>query len=362
MEEEVVAPDTASAPVVETPEAKEPQSRADTIREAMKQSEKPDSERPQRQARTPKAGLNESAKNESAKSGSFKSGLSNASESSFPTDKAQAPKMAEMPKSLKRELQSHWEKAPSELQQAITQRDADYEKGIASYKSRDAEARQITDQFAPYEWILRNENTTPAAAIAPLLQTAALLRTGTPQQKSQAVAQMIQQFQIPIDQVASYFNGQPVQPENTHYNQLAQQVQQLTQHITQSQYEAQKLNENRALSVIQQFAGNPANMHFEAVSDRMLQLLQAPQVLGDTSHLSEQDKLQLAYDTAVRLDPAIAQQVFAQQHQTTQAAQQVQRAKTAAVQVRGAPSSSVNAPFNLSDRRATIANALRQVG
>jgi hypothetical protein len=144
------------------------------------------------------------------------------------------------------------------------------------------------------------------------------------------------------------------------YNQLAQQVQQLTQHITQSQYEAQKQNESRALSVIQQFASDPANLHFEAVQDRMLQLLQAPQVLGDTSHLSEREKLQLAYDTAVRLDPTIAQQVYAQQHQTMQAQNQVQRARTAAVQVRGAPSASANTAINQTDRRAVIANALRQ--
>jgi hypothetical protein len=146
-------------------------------------------------------------------------------------------------------------------------------------------------------------------AIGPLLQTAALLRTGTPQQKSQAVAQMIQQFQIPLDQVAAYFGGEaPPQQQDSHYNQLAQQVQQLTAHITQSQYEAQKQNENRALSVIQQFASDPANAHFEAVQDRMLSLLQAPQVLGDISHMSEREKLQLAYDTAVRLDPQLAQQ------------------------------------------------------
>jgi hypothetical protein len=100
-------------------------------------------------------------------------------------------------------------KAPAELQQAFAQRDADYEKGITSYKQRDAEARAITEQFAPYEWILRNEGSTPAQAIGPLLQTAALLRTGTPQQKSQAVAQMIQQFQIPLDQVAAYLAEKP---------------------------------------------------------------------------------------------------------------------------------------------------------
>jgi len=350
MENEVVAPDTVETPAPETPTveapqtAAEPQSRADTIREALT---KTPTNRGKHAATQPREGGKFAPK--------------------FPTDQTQAPQMAEkpraeMPKSLRLELKEHWEKAPAELQQAFAQRDADYEKGISTYKQRDAEARAVTEQFAPYEWILRNENTTAAQAIAPLLQTAALLRTGTPQQKSQAVAQMIQRFQIPLDQVAAYFGGAaPPQQQDSHYNQLAQQVQQLTAHITQSQYEAQKQNENRALSVIQQFAGDPANAHFEAVQDRMLSLLQAPQVLGDISHMSEREKLQIAYDTAVRLDPQLAQGLYAQQQQNYATQNQVQKAKQAAVQVRGAPGAAISGAVNQTDRRAVIANALRQV-
>jgi hypothetical protein len=347
MENEVVAPDTIDTPAPETPapapvEAPaEPQSRADTIREALT---KTPTNRGKHAATQPREGGKFAPK--------------------FPTDQTQAPQMAEkpraeMPKSLRLELKEHWEKAPVELQQAFAQRDADYEKGISQYKQRDAEVRAITEQFAPYEWILRNEGSTPAQAIGPLLQTAALLRTGTPQQKSQAVAQMIQQFQIPLEQVAAYFGGEAPPQQDSHYNQLAQQVQQLTQHITQSQYESQKQNENRALSVIQQFAGDPANAHFEAVQDRMLSLLQAPQVLGDISNMSEREKLQLAYDTAVRLDPQLAQSLYAQQQQNYAAQNQVQKAKQAAVQVRGAPGGAVSGPVSQTDRRAVIANALR---
>ena len=346
MENEVVAPDTPEVPAPETPAVStppaEPQSRADTIREAL--------------AKDPS---NRGKSSQPREQGKFAS--------KFPTDQSQAPNTpdkprVDMPKSLRLELKNHWEKAPPELQQAFAQRDADYEKGITGYKTRDAEARAITEQFAPYEWILRNEGSTPAQAIAPLLQTAALLRTGTPAQKSQAVAHMIQQFQIPLDQISAHFGGNAPVQQDSHYNDLAQQVQQLTQHITQQQYQAQKSNENRALSVIQQFAGDPANMHFEAVSDRMLQLLQAPQVLGDTSQMSEREKLQLAYDTAVRLDPQLAQSLYAQQQQQAQASAQVQRARTAAVSVRGAPGGSVNPAINQQDRRAVIANALRSFG
>ena len=341
MENEVVAPDTIDPtppePEIKTESAEvepkaEPLSRAEVIREALKK----DTKEPTRAEKAPKFPTPDSKQ----------------------TDKpvVQAP---DMPKSLKLEMKAHWEKAPPELRQAIAQREADFERGINTYKSRDAEAKAITDLFQPYEWMLRNENATPATAIAPLLQTAALLRTGTPQQKSQAVAQMIQQFQIPLDQVASHFNGQAPQPQDNHYNQLAQQVQQLTQHITQSQYEAQKQNESRALSVIQQFAADPANAHFEAVQDRMLSLLQAPHVLGDTGNMSEREKLQLAYDTAIRLDPGISQQIFAQQQQSLQAQSQAQRAKAAAVQVKGSPGSVMNSALNQTDRRAIIANALR---
>ena len=349
MENEVVAPDKIDTPAPETPapapvEAPaEPQSRADTIREALT---KTPNNRGKHAATQPREGGKFAPK--------------------FPTAETEAPQMAEkpraeMPKSLRLELKEHWEKAPPELQQAFAQRDADYEKGITSYKQRDAEARAITELFQPYEWMLRNENTTPAQAIGPLLQTAALLRTGTPHQKSQAVAQLIQQFQIPLDQVAAYFGGEAPPQQDSHYNQLAQQVQQLTQHITQSQYEAQKQNENRALSVIQQFASDPANTHFEVVQDRMLSLLQAPQVLGDISHMSEREKLQVAYDTAVRLDPQLAQSLFAQQQQSYAAQNQVQKAKQAAVQVRGAPGAAISGAVNQMDRRAVIANALRQV-
>ena len=337
MENEVVAPDTID-PTPPEPEIKaepvaepksEPLSRSDVIREALKKDAK---EPREAKAERPK----------------------------FPTPDSKQPAIQapDMPKSLKVEMKTHWEKAPPELRQAIAQREADFERGINTYKSRDAEAKAITELFQPYEWMLRNENATPATAIAPLLQTAALLRTGTPQQKSQAVAQMISQFQIPLDQVAAHFGGQPPTQDN-HYNQLAQQVQQLTQHITQSQYEAQKQNESRALSVIQQFAADPANAHFEAVQDRMLSLLQAPHVLGDTGNMSEREKLQLAYETAIRLDPAISQQMFAQQQQTLQAQSQAQRAKAAAVQIKGAPSAGLTTALNQTDRRAVIANALR---
>jgi len=259
-----------------------------------------------------------------------------------------------MPKSLRMELQPHWEKAPHELLSAVNQREQDYETGIAQYKTRDAEAKAITDLFEPYQWMLRNEGATPQTAIAPLLQTAAILRTGSPAQKAQSVAQVMQQFGIPLEHIQQLFNGEAPQQDNQ-YNQLAQQVQQLTQHISNSQHQQNQQNNAKAHSEISAFAGNPAYAHFEALQPKMITLLENPVFLGDISNMSNGEKLKAAYDVALRLDETIPKTV---QQQSSVA--QVQKAKAAAIQVRGAPSSSASAAPNVNDRRSVIANAIRQ--
>jgi hypothetical protein len=104
MENEVVAPDTIDTPAPETQAVEapqtapaEPQSRADTIREALT---KTPTNRGKHAATQPREGGKFAPK--------------------FPTSETQAPQMAdkpraEMPKSLRLELKEHWEKAPPEL-------------------------------------------------------------------------------------------------------------------------------------------------------------------------------------------------------------------------------------------------------
>ena len=225
MDENVEVPVEApvDAPVDAPVESSEPQSRADTIREAMKSP----TNRGKHAVHQPRDG------------GKF------AGAPQFPTPEPRPT----MPKSLRSDLQPHWEKAPHELLSAFNQREADYDKNWADYKTRDSEAKAITDLFEPYQWMLRNEGATPQTAIAPLLQTAALLRTGSPMQKAQSVAQVMQQFGIPLEHIQQLFSGEAPQEDNQ-YNQLVQQVQQLTPHISkisQTMYEStRKLQSSQA--------------------------------------------------------------------------------------------------------------------
>lgn len=363
--EVVESPVTPEAPQTPAPEVKtesapaEPQSRHDTIRAAMKAA-KDGTLRGQHAANQPR------------EQGKFAGPPKAATTPATPVTGEVAP-VAPKPrpallKSLKRELEPHWNTAPQELVEAFAQREADFEKGAAQWQSKAQAADAVIEQFKPFEWMLKAEGATPQTAIAPLLQTAAILRVGTPQQKAQSVAQVMQQFNIPLEHIQQFMGGaqQPVDPQ---YNQLAQQVQHLQQQLHHSTQQQEHVQTQRALTVIQQFAQDPKNAHFEALQPRMLALLQAPNVndlLGqDISFLSERERLQLAYDTALRLDANISQQALAQQQaeaqrqirERTQAAANTARA--AAVQVSGAPGAPLTASVNPNDRRAVIANALR---
>lgn len=353
-----VAPESAApaAPVTNAPA--EPKSRHDVIREAMKAA-KDGTLRGQHATRQPR------------EQGKF-AGPPQAPQASQAPQ--QAPEVTPKPrpallKSLKKELEPHWNTAPQELVEAFAEREAAFERGAQQWQTKAQQADALLEQFKPYEWILKAEGATPQTAIAPLLQTAALLRAGTPQQKAQSVAQMIQQFGIPVDQVTAYLGGQ--QPAtDPQYNHLAQQFQTLQQTLHQTLQQQEQVQTQRALTVIQQFAQDPNFPHFDALQGRMLALLQAPGVFKeltgqDPTFLGEREKLELAYRTTLAADPSLTQQALAQQQQEAARKEQerqrqaAQAARAAAVQVRGAPGSPLATSVNPNDRRSVIANALR---
>ncbi len=269
-----------------------------------------------------------------------------------------------LPKSISPKFQPHWEKADVEFLQAIAQREADYEKGVEPLKSAKSQLDEILSEFKPYEMLLKAENATPRQAIAPLLRTAAIFRMGTPIQKAQAVAQLLNQFGISMEHVQGALQNGAVAPQQPAIDpqvaQLHQQVQQLTA-AQQQQYEA------RALAAIQEFAAKPEHEHFEAVSSQMLVLLQNPQILGPgVEVLSEQEKLKLAYESACWNTPEVRQKMLAKQQAKDMADRQaseqarIQQAKQAAVQVTGAPTAGPAPKVDPKDLHAVVRAAAQQ--
>lgn len=259
-----------------------------------------------------------------------------------------APVRPPMPKSLKKELESHWNTAPPELLAAVVQREADSERGVQPLKEKARIADELLREIQPYEHMIRAENGTPAVAIRQLLQTAALFRTGVPEQKARAVASLLQQFGIPLEHVQQVMSGQapPQQALDPHFSQLAQQVEQLK---LQSQQQA----EARMLETVRAFEADPKHKYFSQVSERILQLV------GVYPNLPPQEQLEKAYETAIWENPEIRQQMLAEQQAAERQTQQVAQAKQAAVQVNGAPAPGPAPKIDPRNRREVIAAAIR---
>lgn len=275
----------------------------------------------------------------------------------FPTPETTAPRPS-MPKSLKLELAPHWDKTPAELQAAINQREADYEKGVQPLKAKAQQADTLLNEFKPYEQMLQQEGGSPQTAIRELLKTAAVFRSGNAGLKAQAVAQIMRQFAIPVEHLQQVLSGSaPTQPAiDPQISQLTQQVQQLTA--------AQQQQQNaRSMKAVQSFASLPEHKHFDAVSERMLHLLKTPQLIGATEDMEESERLKLAYDAAVRLDSNVQALIATEQQAADKAKElaklQTAKARTAAVQVKGAPAASPANKIDANDRRGTIRNAFQ---
>jgi hypothetical protein len=215
----------AAAPSKDEPRA-DPKDRHATLREAMiaKGVIKPRDENEQRildRARDPKSGQFVRGQGPQAKP------------VPAPQAQTQAQQIAALPRSLKKELEAHWKAAHPELQKAYMQRDADYDRGIAQYRTQAEQAQALLSEFKPYEQIMRMTGGTPQTALRSILPTMAVLYTGSPQEKAFVMARALQQYGIPLEHIQQVMqggvNGVQAPAMDPAYQALAQQVQSLTQ-------------------------------------------------------------------------------------------------------------------------------------
>ncbi len=261
----------------------------------------------------------------------------------------------QMPKSLKRELQSHWEAAHPELAAAIHQRELDYEKGLTPLQRAKAEYEELLNEFRPYEQIMRSQNATPKQVVANLMKTANILHTGSPVDKAIAVAQTMRQFGISFEQVqqllsgsgapAALGNGAPA---------IDPRVSELEQRYQALESQLQQQSNATVEQAVEKFLGNPENKYANDVWEQMVPLLKSPEILGQARTIEE--KLEAAYQKAIRLNDDVFAKVQADQKAKEQSQQQIAQARQAAVQVSGAPTAGPAPELNPKDRRSLIAN------
>lgn len=228
----------------------------------------------------------------------------------------------------------------SPLRAEIKKREADYQSGIEKYRKDADTGRSLMSEIQPYMAIINAEGGTPQAAIKSLLNTAYLLRTGSPQEKGQLVMRIAQEYGADISQfmgartteqpqgfdpqaVAPVVN-QLLQPHLQRFEQFQNQL--LTAQQRQEQEASQAANaEVETFRTAVAANGQPEHPYFDDVRDWMAGFIQS----GHARTIKD------AYDMACRAHPEVSK-VIASEQMRSQEAQRLAEAKRRAEEARRA--------------------------
>ena len=233
---------------------------------------------------------------------------------------------------------------PPEIQQEIARREEEVHKGFTKFDEERVLGKQIKDVITPYLPMIRAEGGDTVGAVSNLLQTAHMLRTDP----RTAILNLAQRFGVDLGAGAP--QQQNVDPV---VQQLQQQIYQMQQQQQQQYYMKEQHENAQVQSTIESFASDPKNLYFSNVREYMAVLLDAEKA----------QSLQEAYDMACRADPQVYPLwLQAQQKQeATNKQEQANKARSAAVSVKGSPmggsGQATNGSENLRDQLRTALNA-----
>lgn len=205
-------------------------------------------------------------------------------------------------------------------------RENDFHKGLSEFQGHSKRAKAYDDAIAPYQQHLQRLGVDAPTAINALMRADYTLRNGDPASRTAYFHQLAREYGIDL--------SQPAPQVDTQTQYLMQQLNELRQSQQMWQTQLQQQEQMRANQELASFA-SADKPHFDAVRNDMADLLET----GKAKDLNE------AYDMAVWMRPDIRQSLIDQQRAEAQRkaieTAQAQRAKAAAVSVKGSSPSSV---------------------
>lgn len=258
-----------------------------------------------------------------------------------PAQQAQQPAQAvKAPASWTPEARETWAQMRPEHQQEVMRR----EREITTTLQQTADVRRFAGEFErviqPFMGFIAAENSTPLQAVHNMMQTAAVYRIGTAQQKAEMTASLIKNFGVDIEMLDSLLAGQQAPQRSAPQHDVQQAVQQalapFMQQIQSQRQQQEQLVTREANTELETFASNPDNEFFNDVRHDMADLMQLAAQRGQVLSLSD------AYRRATLAHPQIAKVLEGRQRNAAAAQQTAaaQRARNAAASIpnSGAPS------------------------
>ena len=213
---------------------------------------------------------------------------------------AQEVQVKPRPSSWKKDYEEHWGKLDPTLQDYIQQREADYAKGVSTYKNQWDSVQPLVQAIQPFQPILQQHNIDPAQWIGNLGRAHSILALGTPDQKRDMFAQLANDYGVSLNEAG----GGYADPQ---FSLIAQELNQIKNQWNQFQTQQERTEQVSLQNEISSFSQDKP--YFDEVRETMAGLLQAGMA----------NDLQSAYEKAIRLNDDIAQKVQAEQAQKSDA-------------------------------------------
>ena len=231
------------------------------------------------------------------------------------------------PSSWKKDYEESWGKLDPTLQDYITQREADFAKGVSTYKNQWEQAQPILNTMEKFAPILQQNGVDPAQWINSLGTAHQTLVYGTPDQKLQMFAQLANDYGVDLNGLTG---GQSISPQ---FSMIANELSQIKNQWQQFQSQQEQQEQAQLKSEIDVFSKDKP--YFEDVRETMAGLLQNNMA----------SDLQTAYDKAIRLHDDIWQKIQSEQVKSSQTEQ---KSKIAAVKAKAISPKSSSPTANMS--------------
>jgi hypothetical protein len=247
-----------------------------------------------------------------------------------------------------------WQQLPPQARAAISRREAEVHRTITTHD----QARQVGTNFArvatEFQQLVKYRGGDPIALVRETFGILHRLYSSNPQQRAALLRDIAQRQGADL----SVFTGSGAQPQPGAGNpgaqppgaspptaalppEVARDIQQMRAYISRQQQTEQRQQQEarereeaemtQATATVEAFRSDPAHVHYDAVSDLMVSLLNS----GTAGTMEE------AYSLAVRAHPEVSKQLEAEQRTATEAAARqrtlAEKARRKGGGVRGAP-------------------------
>jgi hypothetical protein len=280
----------------------QPESLRDVIENAVETVESPTTEETtsQEASETPKSSR---ARDESGKFTKTQPEADTQEIEAIEQEAEEKPTVKARPSSWKKDYEEDWGKLDPRIQDYIQQREADYAKGVSTYKNQWDSAAPILESLRQFQPLLQQYGVAPQQWITQLGNAHAQLVTGSPQQKMAIFQQLANDYGVNLNDAGGQMGYDPYAP-------ILQKLNQIENQWGSFQAQQEAMEQTQLRSEIDSFKADKP--YFEEVRETMAGLLQNGMA----------DDLQSAYDKAVRLNDDVFQRVSAEQAKNSEAARQ----------------------------------------